>query len=185
VRPFILVRLLALALVAAVVATGVSLAAGEEPDRAPAPRTAATTPVERPIVKRSRERKRPQPIGLRAARLARRWLGVGYSWGGSSPATGFDCSGFTSYVYRRLGVELPHNAAAQFGTGQPVNRSRLRPGDLLFFRGLGHVGIYVGRGRMIHSPQSGDVVRIVRLGVDYGGELIGVRRITRALTTHN
>ena len=133
----------------------------------------------------ARHARRPLPLGPRAATLARRWLGVGYRWGGSSPAGGFDCSGFTSYVYGRLGIELPHNAAAQFGTGRPVPRSRLRPGDLLFFRGLGHVGMYVGHGRMIHSPQSGDVVRIVRLGVDYGGVLVGARRITRSTTTHN
>ncbi|HEY7731663.1 MAG TPA: C40 family peptidase [Gaiellaceae bacterium] len=131
------------------------------------------------------ERKRPFPIGYRAARLARRWLGVGYRWGGSSPSSGFDCSGFTSYVYGRLGVRLPHNAAAQLGVGTPVPRARLRPGDLLFFNGLGHVGMYVGRGRMIHSPQSGDVVRIVRLGTDYRGVLVGARRITRTLHTRN
>jgi hypothetical protein len=131
------------------------------------------------------ERKRPFPIGYRAARLARRWLGVGYRWGGSSPSSGFDCSGFTSYVYGRLGVRLPHNAAAQLGLGTPVPRARLRPGDLLFFNGLGHVGMYVGRGRMIHSPQSGDVVRIVRLGIDYRGDLVGARRISRALHTRN
>jgi cell wall-associated NlpC family hydrolase len=134
-----------------------------------------------------RRRKSPlqAPLGLRAAKLARHWLGVGYRWGGGSPATGFDCSGFTSYVYGRLGVRLPHNAAAQFGTGRPVARSRLRPGDLLFFRGLGHVGMYVGKGRMIHAPQTGDVVRIVRLGTDYHGVLVGARRFTPAYTTHN
>lgn len=135
--------------------------------------------------KRAKPQRQTLPLGLHAARLARRWLGVGYSSRGASPASGFDCSGFTSYVYSRLGVDLPHNAAAQFSTGRPVPRSRLRPGDLLFFRGLGHVGMYVGRGRMIHSPQSGDVVRIARLGVDYGGVLVGARRITKAQTTHN
>lgn len=140
---------------------------------------ASATPAA-PARRRAAARRRPDPIGLRAVRLARRMIGVGYSYGGSSPASGFDCSGFTSYVYGRLGVELPHNAAAQFGTGHAVPRSRLRPGDLLFFSGLGHVGLYVGGGRMIHAPQSGDVVRIVRLGADYGGTLVGARRVAPA-----
>jgi cell wall-associated NlpC family hydrolase len=121
-------------------------------------------------------RKQTAPPGARAATLARRWLGVHYRWGGASPS-GFDCSGFTSYVWGRLGVELPHSAAAQFGAGTPVARSRLRPGDLLFFSGLGHVGLYVGGGRMIHSPHSGSSVEIVPLADRYGARLVGARRL--------
>jgi cell wall-associated NlpC family hydrolase len=153
----------------------------------PRPEQARPETVAAPAVAHRRERHprpRPDPFGVRAVRLARHMLGVGYRYGGSSPGSGFDCSGFTSYVYGRLGVELPHNAAAQFGSGRPVPRSRLKPGDLLFFRGLGHVGMYVGRGRMIHAPQSGDVVRVVRLGVDYGGTLVGARRIAPPQPQH-
>ena len=85
-----------------------------------------------------------------------------YRYGGSSPS-GFDCSGLVAYVYGRLGVELPHNAAAQYAYGRPVDRSHLRPGDLVFFHGLGHVGLYIGRGRIIHAPQTGERVEIQRL----------------------
>lgn len=175
-------RPLLLCLLVCVIAVGAPLAGPQGADAAVPREVGAML-----LPKRLLERKRPYPIGLgfRAARLARRWLGVGYRWGGSSPSSGFDCSGFTSYVYGRLGVRLPHNAAAQLGVGTPVPRARLRPGDLLFFNGLGHVGMYVGRGRMIHSPQSGDVVRIVRLGTDYRGVLVGARRITRTLHTRN
>jgi cell wall-associated NlpC family hydrolase len=121
-------------------------------------------------------RQRVGAPGAQAVAFARRWLGVPYRWGGSTPA-GFDCSGFTSYVWRRFGVRLPHNAAAQFSVGTPVPRSRLRPGDLLFFGNLGHVGMYAGRGRMIHSPHSGSSVEIVPLAERYGDRLVGARRL--------
>jgi hypothetical protein len=169
-----------LCLLVSAIAVGAPLADAEDAAASVPRQVGAMLPAKRLL-----ERKRPYPLGFRAARLARRWLGVGYRWGGSSPSSGFDCSGFTSYVYGRLGVRLPHNAAAQLGVGTPVPRSLLRPGDLLFFSGLGHVGMYVGSGRMIHSPQSGDVVRIVRLGRDYRGELVGARRISRALHVRN
>jgi cell wall-associated NlpC family hydrolase len=90
--------------------------------------------------------------------IAMQYLGVPYKWGGASPSTGFDCSGFIMYVYGQIGVSLPHNAAAQYGYGTPVSRSQLQPGDLVFFNGLGHNGIYIGGGSFIHSPHTGDVV---------------------------
>lgn len=114
-------------------------------------------------------------LGARAARLARTQLGVPYSWGGASPA-GFDCSGLVMWVYGRLGISLPHNAAALYGVGHPVSRSALRPGDLLFFSGLGHVGLYVGHGRMVHAPQSGRSVEIQSLA-SRSGSLVAARRV--------
>jgi cell wall-associated NlpC family hydrolase len=123
--------------------------------------------------------KKRKPVRLttwqRAVRLARKQLGVPYVYGGASPS-GFDCSGLVSWVYGRLGISLPHNAAALYGVGRPVRRSKLRPGDLLFFHGLGHVGIYIGRGRMIHAPQSGRNVEIQSLAVRRG-TLVGARRV--------
>jgi cell wall-associated NlpC family hydrolase len=75
--------------------------------------------------------------------IAMRYLGTPYSWGGESPS-GFDCSGFVRYVYLQVGVSLPHYTGAQWNMGVPVSRSDLQPGDLVFFDGLGHVGIYIG-----------------------------------------
>lgn len=116
--------------------------------------------------------------GARAVAIATRYLGIPYRWGGASPSTGFDCSGFVMYVYARLGVSLPHNAAAQYGYGRPVSRGDLAPGDLVFFDGLGHNGIYLGGGRFIHSPHSGDVVKISSINESwYASRWVGARRV--------
>lgn len=117
-------------------------------------------------------------LGQRAVQIAAEELGVPYRYGGSSPS-GFDCSGLVAYVYGKLGVRLPHNAAAQYGYGRPVARGSLRPGDLVFFHGLGHVGLYIGRGRIIHAPQSGERVEIQSLAAR-SGTVEGARRLVRA-----
>ncbi|MGB2876285.1 MAG: NlpC/P60 family protein [Gaiellaceae bacterium] len=108
--------------------------------------------------------------------IAMRYLGTPYVWGGASPS-GFDCSGFTMYVYAQVGVSLPHNAAAQYGYGSPVSRADLQPGDLVFFDGLGHVGLYVGGNSFIHAPHSGDVVKISSLSGWYASTYVGARRL--------
>jgi cell wall-associated NlpC family hydrolase len=120
-------------------------------------------------------------LGDRAAGVALRAVGVPYRWGGASLESGFDCSGLVYWTYRRLGIDLPHSSYALFARGRRVARSRMKPGDLLFFSGLGHVGIYVGRGRMVHAPQSGQDVEVVELRRSYYGRgLVGARRLTRA-----
>jgi cell wall-associated NlpC family hydrolase len=117
----------------------------------------------------------------RAARFALGEVGVPYRWGGESPETGFDCSGLVRWAYLRVGVELPHNSYALYGQGRRVSESKLVPGDILFFEGLGHVGLYIGRGRMVHAPETGRNVEIVRLsGSNYGSRLIGARRVVAA-----
>lgn len=123
---------------------------------------------------------RPEPGGrkfpppTRAARseivsIAKRYLGARYVWGAEGPDT-FDCSGFTKYVYMQVGVSLPRVSRAQINAGQRVSRGDLQPGDLVFFGNpIHHVGIYVGGGEMIHSPRTGDVVKISPLYSDYVG----------------
>ena len=109
--------------------------------------------------------------------IAMRYLGIPYLWGGASPSTGFDCSGFVMYVYAQVGLSLPHNAAMQYGHGSPVSRSNLQPGDLVFFNGLGHNGIYIGGNQFIHSPHTGDVVKISTITGWYSDTWVGARRL--------
>jgi len=113
----------------------------------------------------------------KVARFARRLLGAPYAYGGTSPRAGFDCSGLTRFVYAHFGVVLPHYSAAQFGLGPGVSRAGLRPGDLVFFERLGHVGLYIGKGRFIHAPHSGTRVRVSSLGGWWGAHFDGARRI--------
>jgi cell wall-associated NlpC family hydrolase len=101
-------------------------------------------------------------LGTRAVAVAERHLGAPYCFGGCDPE-GFDCSGLVVHVYAELGVRLPHFAAAQFHEGRRVGIDDLHRGDLVFFDGLDHVGIYAGGGRFIHAPQTGDHVRISSL----------------------
>jgi peptidoglycan DL-endopeptidase CwlO len=108
--------------------------------------------------------------------IAMQYLGIPYVYGGSTPA-GFDCSGFIMYVFAQIGVSLPHNAAAQYGYGSPVDRSQLQPGDLVFFNGLGHAGIYIGGGSFIHAPHTGDVVKISSMTGWYTSTYVGARRL--------
>jgi peptidoglycan DL-endopeptidase CwlO len=111
-----------------------------------------------------------------AASIALRYLGVPYRWGGASPS-GFDCSGLVMYVYAQLGISLPHFAAAQYGMGSPVSRGDLQPGDLVFFDGLNHVGIYIGGNQFVHAPHTGDVVRVSTLTGWFASTYVGARRI--------
>jgi peptidoglycan hydrolase-like protein with peptidoglycan-binding domain len=113
--------------------------------------------------------RRAEGVGARAVGIAERYLGVPYLWGGASPS-GFDCSGLVMYVYAQLGVHLPHFAAAQFRDGRHVRMDQLRRGDLVFFDDLNHVGIYIGGGRFIHAPHTGDHVRISSLSSGWYAE---------------
>ena len=111
-------------------------------------------------------------------------VGVPYRYGGSSPETGFDCSGFVQYVYRRgAGLLLPRNTEALSALGAPVAASELEAGDLVFFDTLrkpySHVGIYLGGERFIHAPATGGSVELVDMRSQYWRtRFIGDRRIS-------
>ena len=152
----------ALAVVVAGIAAGPASAIVDESSRGPSAVAATPTPTR----------------AERAVKLALEAVGTPYRWGGESPSTGFDCSGLVRWAYGRVGVDLPHNSYALYSEGRHVRESGMEAGDILFFEGLGHVGLYLGRGRMVHAPQSGRTVEVVRLTTtNYGARLIAARRV--------
>ncbi|HEX4527292.1 MAG TPA: NlpC/P60 family protein [Gaiellaceae bacterium] len=119
----------------------------------------------------------PPPTHSNVANIALSQLGTPYVWAGSAPG-GFDCSGLVMWAYSQVGVSLPHSSYGQYGYGVPVSRDQLEPGDLVFFDGLGHVGIYIGGGQFVHAPHTGDVVKISSLDESwYAATYVGARRI--------
>jgi cell wall-associated NlpC family hydrolase len=119
----------------------------------------------------------PPPTHGGVVGVALSQLGTPYVWGGAAPG-GFDCSGLVMWAYAQVGVALPHSSYAQYGYGVPVSRDQLAPGDLVFFDGLGHVGIYIGGGQFVHAPHTGDVVKISSLSdAWYSANFVGARRI--------
>ena len=109
--------------------------------------------------------------------IAMQYLGIPFQWGGESPSTGFDCSGFVMYVFSRVGVSLPRTVSTQYAVGVAVSRSELQPGDIVFFNSLGHDGIYIGGNQFIHSPHTGDVVKISSITGYYASNFYGARRV--------
>lgn len=145
------------------------------PVPAPNPLPLLRTPA---AVRRYVRSKREAPaLGERVVSFARHLMGVPYVWGGSSPRTGFDCSGFVRYVYGHFGISLAHSSFSDFLRGKHVGRWAMKPGDLVFFDGEGHVGIYVGHGRFIHAPHTGTVVRVSTMSGWYASRFDGARRL--------
>ena len=111
---------------------------------------------------------------------AKQYLGYKYTYGGSSPSTGFDCSGFTSYVFKQHGISLNRTAAGQYSNGVAVSRANLQPGDLVMFgkSGINHVAIYIGGGKIIHASTPSTGVRIDSLSTGYyNNNYVGARRV--------
>ena len=124
----------------------------------------------------------PPPASAGASSVvakAKQYIGSRYVYGGSTPS-GFDCSGFTSYVYRQFGVILNRTAAGQFSNGVAVSKSQLQPGDLVMFgkSGINHVGIYIGGGQMVHAanPSRGVTIDTINSGY-YANNYVGARRV--------
>ena len=119
-----------------------------------------------------------------AVEHALNFIGIRYRRGGSSPETGFDCSGFVTHVFREIGTILPRSSKEISRNGESVTKSELQPGDLVFFntmrRTFSHVGIYLGNNQFVHAPASGGEVRIDDLREKYWTKRYnGARRINQ------
>jgi peptidoglycan DL-endopeptidase CwlO len=129
----------------------------------------------------------PTAVAARVLQTADQYVGVPYTWGGNTPGSGFDCSGFTKYVFAKQGISLPRTAREQARVGQGValDFGELLPGDLLMFaepdEAISHVAIYVGDGRIIHSSSALGGVNYLDLDGDRGAwyvqSLVAVRRL--------
>ncbi len=156
--------------------------AAPAPSAEPAPR-AASAPTAAPAPKApSAPARPPAPVSPPASgaggaiAAAQSQLGNPYKWAGSSPGSGFDCSGLTSWAWAQAGKYLPHSSRAQYSATQRVSVANLQPGDLVFFGSpIHHVGLYVGGGSMIHSPRTGDVVKYS--SIHYMRNIVGGGRV--------
>lgn len=146
---------------------------------------AATTPAPAPVPSPAEVSRSGENLdGARIIESAAQHIGTPYRYGGAAPG-GFDCSGFTTYIFKQAGISLPRTAAGQFDVGVAVEKSDLMAGDLVFFRcgggGIDHVGIYCDNGKFIHSssPRSGGVIYSYFSEAYYGNSYAGARRIIR------
>ncbi|GAB4436089.1 MAG: hypothetical protein OHK0040_07350 [bacterium] len=120
-------------------------------------------------------------MGIIIAKTAERFVGIPYKWGGNNVVEGMDCSGFVKAVYNLCGINLPRTAREQFMHGENVDKDELSEGDLVFFgngkKSITHVGIYVGKGNMVHAPKRGDVIKRTSLDSEYfTKKFVGARR---------
>src|SRR5258706_3672148 len=129
---------------------------------------------------------RAREVGTSLAVHAVEMIGVNYRWGGASPQSGFDCSGFVTHVFRQAaGVALPHSAHRLSQVGDRISKHELQPGDLVFYntlkRAFSHVGIYLGNNKFIHAPATGKQVQIADMDHPYWrARFEGARRIASA-----
>jgi cell wall-associated NlpC family hydrolase len=159
-----------LTICAAAVLAPACASSGAVPHPFPVPAASAASPDARPTVRDA----------ITATALSLR--GVHYRDGGAEPSKGFDCSGFTQFVFSKNGIRLPRDVHDQFSAGKNVKASAVAPGDLLFFstegRGASHVGIALGADEFIHAPSSNGVVRIEHLSAPYWSRrFVGARRV--------
>ena len=158
---------LAVALIAVALLSGVgggSVKADSAASVTPVTATVATATVTTPTVELVSVKKSAvvKFTPAKLVKVAKRYAGTRYVFGGSSPS-GFDCSGFTKYIYAKFGVDLPHSAWAQGKKGHRVSRANAKPGDLVITANGAHVGIWVSKGKFIDAPKPGERVHVRKI----------------------
>jgi peptidoglycan DL-endopeptidase CwlO len=131
-----------------------------------------------PAPRKAGHASKARKLARKVVAYARHQVGMPYSWGGSSPSTGFDCSGLVYASYRSIGRTIPRSSWDQLHVGRPVGFTGLRPGDLLFTEGGGHVQLVVSKSAAISAPQTGERVRYVPLA-ELRLEFAGARRLLK------
>ena len=160
------------------IATNLLSSTKQETSRSASVRKSTDTQVQEQIT--ANESATASGNGAAVVAKAKSFIGYKYVYGGSSPSTGFDCSGFTSYIYKQFGVSLNRTAAGQYSNGTAVSRANLQPGDLVMFgkSGINHVAIYAGGGMIVHAANSsrGVTTDTINSGY-YNNNYVGARRI--------
>ncbi len=148
----------------------------------PPPTDELGLPIEEPVPQKPASNKQGErELGYIAARTAERFVGIPYQWGGNTVVDGLDCSGFTKAVYNLCGVSIPRTSREQYKAGNPVSKTELKDGDLVFFgsseASISHVGIYVGDGKFVHAPKRGEDIKITSVNESYfERRFVGARR---------
>ncbi len=148
----------------------------------PPPTNELGLPIEEPgTAKPAVTKPGERDLGFIAARTAERFVGIPYQWGGTTVVDGMDCSGFTKAVYNLCGVNIPRTSREQFKAGNPISRTELQDGDLVFFgaseSSINHVGTYVGNGKFVHAPKRGEDIKIAAIDESYfERRFVGARR---------
>ena len=143
--------------------------------------------IKKPIHKRSKAtvkaKKKANPARFHAIAAAKKQIRKKYRWGGSTPRTGFDCSGLTQYAFKSANITIPRTAAAQYKHTKRISLSKMQAGDLIFFHTrrtrarVNHVGIYLGNGRFIHAPRRGKRVSVAKLSKYWRRKAVGAGRV--------
>jgi len=140
------------------------------------------TKTDKPEPKKDTAAPKVNTVRAKLVKTAHNYIGIPYKWGGTSPKTGFDCSGLTSTTYKKNGISIARTSSRQYRQGKAVTKNQLRKGDLVFFATgrawrVSHVGMYIGDGKFIHAPSSGKKVRIERLNNSwYRKRFVGAKR---------
>jgi cell wall-associated NlpC family hydrolase len=140
-------------------------------------------PIRKKVKVAAKLKKKANPARFRAIAVAKKQIRKKYRWGGSTPKSGFDCSGLTHYAFKSANIHIPRTTAAQYKHSKRISLSKMQAGDLIFFHTrrtrarVNHVGIYLGNGKFIHAPRRGKRVSVAKLSKYWRRKAVGAGRV--------